>query len=141
MHAKNLDAYLDQADGINSLIPQAKRLIELRHILLEALPGSLAGRATLANYRQGKVVIFAANAAIAAKLKLLGPTITDCFARRGLQVTALNIEVQPGRAPCQQPEKHAVLTSAARESLAGLSKQLPDSELKNRITALADRKS
>ena len=102
MISKNLDAYLVQADGINSLMPQAKRLLELRQVLLEVLPKPLADLATVANYRQGKIVIFAANSAIAAKLKLLGPTLKDRFVTRGLQVTALEIEVQPSQDTCQR---------------------------------------
>jgi hypothetical protein len=140
MHSKNLDAYLAQADGINSLMPQAKRLIELRQALLEFLPKSLAGSATVANYRQGKMVIFAANSAIAAKLKLLGPALLDHFIKRGLQVTALNIEVQPTQGTSQARPKAAVLTDNARQALAGLASQLTESELKNTISTMAGNK-
>jgi hypothetical protein len=136
MHSKNLDAYLDQAGGINSLMPQAKRLLELRQILLEALPAPLAEFANVANYRQGKVVIFAANSAIAAKLKLLGPALKERLAGRGLQVTALEIEVQPRQDTVSLPQKAAVLSNAARQALASLESQLPDSKLKNIVSAL-----
>ena len=141
MMAKNLNAYLVQADGINSLIPQAKRLLELRHILLEALPKPLADSATVANYRHGKVVIFAANAAVAAKLKLMGPAITERFVTRGLQVTALNIEVQPGDGVAGVQPKAAVLTDTARQALASLASQLAESELKTAISSMAASKA
>src|SRR3989442_14409881 len=64
-------AFLDQPDGIAPLMPQARRLIELREILAAVLPESLARCCSIANYKQGNVVIFAANGAIAAKLKLM----------------------------------------------------------------------
>ena len=140
MTAKNLDAYLMQADGINSLMPQAKRLLELRQVLLKALPKPLADLATVANYRQGKIVIFAANAAIAAKLKLLGPTLMDRFVTRGLQVTALEIEVQPSEVTGNTPPKAAVLTARAREALAVLASQLIESKLKSTISTMAAEK-
>jgi hypothetical protein len=140
MHAKNLDAYLVQADGINSLMPQAKRLLELRQILLDALPSSLADSATVANYRQGKIVIFAANSAIAAKLKLLGPTLMTRFVKRGLQVTAMNIEVQPAQGTPAMRPKAAVLTQTARQALASLASQLTESELKTTIASMAENK-
>jgi hypothetical protein len=140
MHAKNLETLLDQATGTNSLMPQAKRLIELRHVLLEALPGPLAGLATVANYRQGKVIIFAANSAVAAKLKLLGPKLTDCFVRRGLQVTALEIEVQPRQGARPLGPKVAVLSDSARSSLMKISSQLPDSKLKTILSTLGRAK-
>jgi hypothetical protein len=140
MHSKNLDAYLDQAGGINALMPQAKRLLELRQVLLETLPAPLAELASVANFRQGKVVIFAANSAIAAKLRLLGPGLRDRLVERGLQVTALEIEVQPRQDTAALPQKAAVLTDAAREALTRLSTQLPDSQLKSSISALIDSK-
>jgi hypothetical protein len=142
MHSKNLDAYLTQADGINALMPQAKRLLELRHILQEVLPEPLAGFATIANYRQGKIVIFAANSAIAAKLKLMSRTLKDRLVARGLQVTALEIELQPAEAHSVHAArdfspKAAILTDAARRELSSLAKQLPDSSLKSTISAIA----
>jgi hypothetical protein len=141
MHAKNLNEYLAQADSINALMPQALRLIELRHVLLKVLPETLAGTATVANYRQGKIIIFAANAAAAAKLKLLGPTLLERFAKRGFQVTALKIEVQPGDEPPNRHPKEAVLSDAALRALDNLASQLTDSELKTTIAVLAESKS
>jgi len=140
MHSKNLDAYLDQAGGINSLMPQAKRLLELRQVLLETLPAQLAEFANVANFRQGKVIIFAANSAIAAKLKMLGPGLKDRLVDRGLQVTALEIEVQPRQDTVSAPQKTAVLSDAARQALARLESQLPDSQLKESISALRGNK-
>jgi hypothetical protein len=138
MHSKNLDAYLDQAGGINSLMPQAKRLLGLRQVLLEILPATLAEFASVANFRQGKVVIFAANSTIAAKLKLLGPGLKERLVGRGLQVTALEIEVQPGQGTDPTPQKAAVLSDAARGALARLASQLPDSQLKSSVSALSE---
>jgi hypothetical protein len=140
MISKNLDAYLIQADGINSLMPQAKRLLELRQVLLEVLPKPLADLATVANYRQGKIVIFAANSAIAAKLKLLSLTLKDRFVTRGLQVTALEIEVQPSQDHANATPKAAVLTETARQVLSRLASQLTESELKSIISSMAGNK-
>lgn len=140
MISKNLDAYLSHADGINSLMPQAKRLLELRQVLLEVLPKPMADLATVVNYRQGKIVIFAANSAIAAKLKLLGPILKDRFVARGLQVTALEIEVQPSQGTAGMPPKAAVLTDGAREALAILASQLTESQLKSTVSSMARRK-
>jgi hypothetical protein len=137
MHSKNLGAFLGQADGINSLMPQAKRLLELRQVLSETLPQPLAKHTTIANYRQGKLIIYAANAAVAAKLKLLRQTLSNRFLERGLQITAMEIEVQPSLTPQPRPAKAAVLSDQAREALAKLSTQLTESELKYSIAAMA----
>ena len=136
MQAKNVDAYLEQPGGINSLMPQAKRLLELRRVLLEALPATISGLASVANYRNGRVIIFAANSSIAAKLKLLGPTLKDQFVRQGLQVTAMEFEVQPEVRGATPPPKAAILSPSARQSLATLSSQLPDSKLKTVVCSI-----
>jgi len=141
MHSKNLGAYLLQADGVNSLMQQAKCLLELRQLLLGALPEPLAKNATVANYRQGKLVIFAANAAVAAKLKLLRPVLTERFSARGLQVTVIEIEVQPCSATQTVPTKRAALSQNARLALAKLASELPESELKSAVASIARRDS
>lgn len=140
MHAKNMDAYLEQPGGINSLMPQAKRLLDLRRVLLEALPATLSGLASVANYRNGRVVIFAANSSIAAKLKLLSPTLKEHFVRRGLQVTAMEFEVQPEARVATPPPKEAFLSPSARQALAKLSSQLPDSKLKTVVSSINSEK-
>ena len=136
MHSKNVDAYLEQPGGINSLMPQAKRLLELRQVLLDALPVPLSGLASVANYRNGRVVIIAANSSIAAKLKLLSPTLKNHFVRRGLQVTAMEFEVQPEVQAATRRPKTAILSPSARRALATLSSQLPDSTLKTVVASM-----
>lgn len=140
MHSKNLGAYLAQADGINSLMPQAKRLLELRQVLLDVLPEPLADSATVANYRQGRIVVFAVNSAIAAKLKLLAPALMNRFTALGVQVTALEIEVQPSLGAAKKRPKGAILTEGARQALADLEAQLTDPKLKSTISAIAAQK-
>jgi hypothetical protein len=134
MHIKNPYAFLDQADGIAALMPQAKRLIKLREILASLLPESLARRCSVANYKQGRVVIFASNGATAAKLKLMLPALLKQLSERAMEVTGLEVAVQAPESVHQVAEKSAKISQDAASGLAKLSEQLPDSELK---TALA----
>jgi len=140
MHAKNLGDYLAETDHIDSLLPHAQRLMRLRQALLDALPEPLGKNATVANYRQERIIIYAANAAIAAKLKLLRPALLARLSSLGLQVTGMDIGVQPETEAKFSPPKHAVLSDAARRALTELASQLPESELKSVIFSVA-RKS
>lgn len=137
MHSKNLSAFLVHADGIDALMPQAKRLLQLRQVLYDSLPESLGKMTTVANYRQGRLVLYAPNAAIAAKIKLLRPALVARYASMGLEVTGMDIEVQPAEAAETAPQKTAVLSQSARRALAELVSQLPESELKSAVSALA----
>jgi hypothetical protein len=139
MHPKNPCAFLNQPDGIGSLMPQARRLIELRGTLSAVLPEPLARCCSIANYKQGKVVIFAANSAAAAKLKLMGPTLLKKLSKRGIEVTGLEVRVQPLDHERQVFEKSSKMSEEAAASLAGLCEQLPDSELKIALGKIARR--
>ena len=136
---KNPCAFLNQADGIAPLMPQARRLIELREILAAMLPESLARYCSIANYKQGKVVIFAANGAIAAKLKLMLPTLSEQLSKRGIEVTGLEVCVQLLASDPQVVEKSAKMSLEAALVLARLCEQLPDSELKITLAKFASR--
>ena len=141
MHPQNPGAYLNQPEGIPALIPQAKRLLELRRALARLLPESLARSCSVANYKQGKIIIFAENSAVAAKLKLLRPTLCDQLSKRGVQVTVMEIEVQPRTEPVQENlPKAARMTDSAARSLTDFYNQLPDSELKTTLSRLAGNK-
>ena len=140
MHAKNLRAYLDSAAGIASLLPQAERLIELRHIYGKLVPEQLLRSSSVVNCRQQMVVIFAENNAIAAKLRLLTPRLINDFSKFGVEVTGIRIEVQPQQSPPKiKMPKQARLSLAGAQTLQSLAEQLPHSELKQALAGMASR--
>ena len=120
-------------------MPQARRLIELRAILAAVLPESLARCCSIANLKQGKVVIFAANGAIAAKLKLMLPTLLEQLSKRAIEVTGLDVCVQPLASDPQVIEKLAKMSVETASGLTRLCEQLPDSELKITLVKIAAR--
>ena len=131
--------YLKHPEGIGSLMPQVGRLLDLRRALTEFLPPALARSCLIANYRQGKVVIFAESGAVAAKLKLLTPALLSHLTKRAPQVTGLVIEAQPGTPMPPMPAKSARLTQSSAGSLAELAASLPESGLKAVISRMAKR--
>ena len=137
MHPKNLRSFL--ADGISPLISQAQRLIELRTVIAGFLPINLRRSSSIANFKQGKIVIFSENSAVASKLKLLAPGLQGDLIKCGWEVTAIEVHVQPANRPLERAEKHAILSAEACTKLNELSEQLPDSALKNAVSTLAKR--
>jgi len=137
MHMKNPCAFLDQDDSLAALMPQAKRLIELREILASLLPESLARRCSVANYKQGRVLILAANGGTAAKLKLMLPALLEQVSRRAVEVTGLEVAVQAPGSETQLSEKSAKISQEAASRIAALCEQLPDSELKTALARIA----
>ncbi|MGP1678935.1 MAG: DciA family protein [Burkholderiales bacterium] len=140
MHSKNLRAYLDSAVGIAGLLPQAERLMELRHIYRKLVPQQLLRSSSIVNYRQQMVVIFAENNAIAAKLRLLTPRLINDFSKSGVEVTGIRLEVQPRQNPLiETMPKRARLSRAGAEDLQALARQLPNSALKQAVAGMAAR--
>ena len=137
MHPLKPDALLSGTGGIPALVPQARRLLQIRQILADLLPDALARYCTVANYKHGKLVVFAENNAIAAKLRLLSPTLCDRLSDRGVQVTEMDIGVQAPEAAREKAAKSAQLTGSAVASLAELASQLPDSPLKECVSLMA----
>jgi hypothetical protein len=136
MHTKNPCAYLNRAEGVPALMPQAERLLELRKILASLLPDSLARRCSVANYKQGRVIVFASNGATAAKLKLMLPSLLERLSGRATEVTGLEVVVQAREEEAQVAEKSAKMSEDALRELDRLSEQLPDSELKTALSRI-----
>jgi hypothetical protein len=139
MHTRKPCAFLLQPDGIASLMPQAQLLIELRQRLAATLPETLKQTCSIANYKQGKVVVFAANGAAAAKLKLMRSSLAKQLSERGVQVTGIEVQVQPPEPEPQVFVQSTKISENAIDSLTRLEEQLPDSKLKNVVARFLKR--
>jgi hypothetical protein len=138
MHAKKLDEFLTSATEVGPLVPQAAELLDIRRALRELLPASLRDLCQIARAKQGKVVIFAENNAIAAKIRLLEPTIVARLGRQWPNVTGIDVRVQVGMPrPADSGRPEMRLSPAAGAALRALVDRLPDSRLREAVRALA----
>lgn len=138
MHAKKLDEFLTSATEVGKLVPLAAEHLDIGQALRNALPASVRGLYQIARVKQGKVVIFAEDNAIAAKLRLLEPTIVTELGRRGRNVTGIEVRVQAEMSPPPQPVGGRTrLSPAAGAALHALGDRLPPSPLRDAIRALA----
>src|SRR6266487_4571661 len=101
---KNPYAFLNQPDGIAPLMPQARRLIELREIFAAMLPA-----------------------------------LSEQLSKRGIEVTGLEVCVQPPTSDPQVVEKSAKISQETAWGLTRLCEQLPDSGLKIALGKFASR--
>jgi hypothetical protein len=128
---------LEKSEGLDRLLPHARSLVSLREQLTQALPPGLRKHATLANFKNGTLVIFADNSAVAAKLRLMLTALGDRLKTSGVEHTGIKVEVQPSEPPPPRRNKQAVMSASGADSLRQLSAQLPDSKLKTVIDRLA----
>lgn len=136
MHPKNVSAFLDQ--GLSPLMPKTRRLLDLQRALTDALPPALAQACLVANVKQGKVLVYATNSAVAAKLRLLGSALQTRLSQVAGEVTGLDVQVQvPPQSGARRPAKPP-LSAPALQALRELERQLVDPSIKKVITALLD---
>jgi hypothetical protein len=132
--------YIDADDAAGRVASQAALLLRLRESASQVIPAALLRSASIANFKQGKVVIFAENNAIAAKLRLFEPRLIDVWVRQGMQVSSIRCEVQPTSGGGIAPQKGARLTPGAAEALETLEAGLPaDSPLRAAVGVLSRR--
>lgn len=132
--------FLDADETAHRVAAQAALLLRLRETAPLVIPEALLRSASIANCKQGKLVIFAENNAIAAKLRLFEPRLLDLWSRLGLQISAVRVEVQPTAGGSAGRIKHAALSAGAEQALTRLASQLPEgSPLQTAVGSLANR--
>lgn len=119
---------LESEAHVARLTAHAGRLLQLQRQLVLALPKQLAGSVRVANFRLGKIVIHAANGAIAVKVRQIVPGLVERYRENGTEVNEIEIKVQPVRpvAPSRATSFTPVIGDKAKRGLADLANRLPE---------------
>ncbi len=140
MPARKLGFYFDATPALQSLVRQAQRLIEMQQVFTEIAPEPLAQFGRVGQFARSSLLLFADNGAVAAKLKQLTPSLLVKFHKRGYEVTAIRVEVQPPSRPAP-PRKQIRLSGKATDQLRELAASLPASPLRAALEGLLARAS
>jgi predicted nucleic acid-binding Zn ribbon protein len=142
MNARKLSAFLAAPESqIDRVVREARRLLALQHVWEAIAPPELKRMSRVALVREGVLTLHADSGAAAAKLKQQLPRLLSVFRQRGHDLTAIRVEVQVTRPSSSRPKDRASRTipPAGLASLEALSKELPDSQLKQALTSLVRR--
>ena len=140
MPARKVGFYFDATPAVQSLVKQALRLIEMQRVFTEIAPKPLAQSGRVGRFARSTLLLFADNGAVAAKLKQLTPSLLVKFQKRGYEVTAIRVEVQPP--PRQAPPRKKIrLSGKAAGHLQELAGRLPVSPLRAALEGLLARAS
>ncbi|HKO87959.1 MAG TPA: DciA family protein [Burkholderiales bacterium] len=138
MSSKAIADFLPHAEGAGPLMAQAKLLLALSRAIEPLVPAPLRPLYRVANYKQGDLLIFTANNAVAARFRLLAPGIQEACLERGTSIHALKLEVRPTAfTPVSRPGKRAFLSGNAKQALKKLENDLEEGELRARVRAIA----
>lgn len=127
MTARSLEEHLATAEGMAKLAAHANRLLQFQQRLEAALPANLRAHARVANFRLGKLFIHAANGAVAAKIRQLGPRLADDLSNKAIKVTQIEVRVQ-AQNPVQARKEHELPTPPGenqKQGLTALARRLP----------------
>lgn len=139
MATNRLGQLLNQIPELREVNSKVRLLLSIQSALGEALPAPLAETASAASLTDGKLVLFADNGAVAAKLKQMTPRILAFLRMRKFQVTAIQVQVQVKNRPNPLPHKQFSLSEAAANSICECSERLNASALKSALQRLSSR--
>lgn len=140
MTAHKVDFFLTGSSRLQDLFDRAQALLRLQRVFVKIAPAALAKSCKVAAIDQKTLVLFADNGAIASKIKQLLPSLLEQFQQNGVEVTALQVQVQALQAVPKPPKIHrADLSDAALDSLTGLSAGLAESPLKTALERMLAR--
>jgi hypothetical protein len=135
--------YLRVHDKMASLLPTVTRMAALQEDCAALLPTIFESSAVV-QYVSNQLVLSVPNAALASKLKQQLPKLQDALLKRGWQVSAIRLKLQPGNIFQKvTPVKQLKLPTQALSALADLNTTLEDSPrneaLKSALARLVDR--
>jgi hypothetical protein len=137
-----LDRILSAEGDLQPVLAKARDLRALAALVQGFFPDDLARQARVANYREGEVVLVAANAAAGAKLRLLAPALSRFLSERRWQVNSVSIRVQPNRSQTASAasQKTATLSTFTLDSLRALHERMAASPAREALGRLLRRR-
>lgn len=141
MPLRTIGTLLRATDELKALAAGTRRLRELQTLYLGSAPRELAQASRVRSLRGGTLLISAENAAIAAKLKQIAPTLLASIRKSEAEITAIRIGVQvSGALRERRPEsKKTPLSADAIQEFEALEKRMPDGDLKSALARLVRR--
>lgn len=141
MPAQPAHSFLNAAPSLQGLLQQAQKLLLLQEAWNKVAPKTLAAASRVGAMRQQTLIVYANNGAVAGKLRQLLPSLLEKIQKRGVEVTAIRVDVQVEALPPGKKQKDLTVSLNALSSLEKLEQDLADSPLKNALHSLIQRHS
>jgi len=136
-----LDRILSAEGELQPLVAKTRDLRAAAGLVHGFLPAQLAREVRVANIRDGQLTLIAANSATAAKLKLLGPALSQLLQERQFQVNSVWVRVQPNRSAAgpHSTQKVVHFSTSALASLRALHARLAPSPARDALAKMLRR--
>lgn len=142
MRPQKLDRILAAEASLQPVLAKAHELRTLAGLLDGFLPRDFVRQTRVVDYRDGDMVLLAANPAVAAKLRLLAPSLINFFSKQRLQVRSVSVRVQPKSSHSEDvaPQKIACFSASTLESLSNLYRTMGRSPAREALRVLLERR-
>ena len=140
-YARPVAELLSRADALAPLRAGVEQMAAMQRDLGALLPDYLATSVEPGFIKDGKLALFTAHNALAARLRHLEPRLVADLQARGWPLDAVRIRVRPQSVKEAKPSKEARMSPAGAEALRALSEELPPSPLQAALAKMAARHS
>ncbi len=125
--------------ALSKLAAKVKELTSVQKTWNEIVPPQLKEFTQAGNIEHKRLTVHVENGAIAAKIKLLLPSLLNKLQKKGVEITSIRVQVQvhSEMEKVAKPSRH--LSENASKSLESLAKQLEGSELGDALNRLSKR--
>ena len=122
MRLPKLDRILSADGELQPLVAKTRDIARLPGSFDGFLPPDLTRQVRVANFREGELVLLAANSSAAAKLKLLAPSLSRFLVEQRWQVNSVSLRVQPNtpKTAAAAAQKTAYFSTHTLDSLQAL---------------------
>jgi hypothetical protein len=136
-----LDRILSAQGDLQPLVAKTRDLRALTVLVHGFLSAGLARETRVGNIRDGNLTLIAANSAAAAKLRLLGPALSQLLLERRFQVNSVSVRVQPNRPRIgpSETQKTVHFSTHALASLRALHRRLAPSPAREALAKMLRR--
>ncbi|MCB5188547.1 DUF721 domain-containing protein [Methylobacillus caricis] len=135
-----ISALFTENAELAALSEQAEKLTLSQQKWNAVVPAPLKPYTQAGSIGHKRLTVYADNGAVAAKIKLLLPSLMVGLQKQGLEVTSIRVEVQVKSSPAKPGKKLRVISPVAAASLEKLAEDLKGSALGDAIARLSRRR-
>lgn len=137
---RKISTFLSAQQSISSLAHQASALTALQKIWHAIIPENLLPYTQAGNIQHKRLTVYADNGAVAAKIKLLLPTLLSKLQKQGVEVTSIRVQVQVQSIASKPIRSPRVVSQNGADNLQALSNQLTGTKLGEILARIASHK-
>jgi hypothetical protein len=136
---RKLRSLLGASPELKAIALQAEQLAQIQKKWAAIAPAPFNQHCHTGLVNNGALTLYTSSNAIAAKLKLLIPSLLKKLQKEGLEVTSIRVQVQVESKPRAPTARRQHVSQSAARKLLDLAEKLPESALQSALKKLAKR--